>query len=162
MSGKICVDFVKCVLLSLFSGCFLLCAAALLCTGSPAAAAACLIFSSIYLLGAVLNGAAVQIGPEGISRRILWFTPKCYYWDQLEEIGVFGTKLFHRQNSDKVGTLYMYASTEAMTEEQRFRMVLRWPPKQIYFAFNASHLELIRCFWTKDIVGYNVGELRLI
>ena len=161
MSRKIRVDSVKCAFLSLFSGCFLIFALALLCADRPAGAMICLIFSVVYLLGAALNGALVRIDSSGISRCILWLPPQYYRWEQLAEIGVFGTKLFNLRNRNNVGTLYMYFSTGAMTEEQRFRMVLHWPPKQIYFSFKSSHLELVRYFWEKDIVGYNVGELVL-
>lgn len=161
MSKNITVDPVKCVLLALFAGCFLISALALMTVGSRIAALLCLALAFVYLAGAAANAAVVHVDEQGISRRLLWFPPKSYRWDELHEVGVFGTKLFNRRDPSKVGTLYLYVSKEPLTDDQRFNMVLRWHFKQIYFAFQPSLLTLIRRFWGGKIVGYNVGDLVL-
>lgn len=155
------VDKIKCTLLALSSLLFLICALALFMSGSPVPAALCLLLAFIYAAAAAFNGATVRIDSDGVSRRILWFPAQACRWDEMKEVGVFGTKLFNRRNPSKTGTLYLYVSKQNMTDDQRFQMVLRWPPKQIYFAFHSADLELIRRFWPRDIVGYNVGDLVL-
>lgn len=161
MSKIVHVDRVKWAALSAFSALFLVCSLSLFLVGNLVASVFCLFLAFVYAAAAALNGARICINADGISRRILWFPSKFFRWSQLQEVGVFGTKLFNQRNPNKTGTLYLYFATQAMTDDQRFQMVLRWPPRQIYLAFHPDDLELIRLFWNGDIIGYNVGNLAL-
>ena len=155
------VDSLKAILLTVFGGCFLLSALALITVGSCFAGVVCLLVTLLYLGGAVKNAAVICIDKNGISKKVLWFTPRGYTWTQIREVGVFGTKLFNQKNPKKAGTLYLYCSSQVMTDNERFKMILNWPPKQIYFAFSPTALEVIRCFWGHKITEYNIGELTL-
>ena len=161
MTKTFCVDTFKCVALGFFAGIFLLAAVALWCVGSWAAGGVFLALALVYAFFSARNGARVTIGPKGVSRKFLWFPPQAYTWDQLAEVGVFGTKLFHKKDSAKVGSLYLYFSDKAMTEDERFQMVLRWPPKQIYCVFAQPRLEQVQYFWDNKIASYNAGELKV-
>ena len=91
MSKNITVDPVKCVLLALFAGCFLISALALMTVGSRIAALLCLALAFVYLAGAAANAAVVHVDEQGISRRLLWFPQNhtagtsCTRWAYLEQ-----------------------------------------------------------------------------
>ena len=161
MSKDIPVNKTFAVITALFAAVFLLAAVSLFLVGSWIGGGVCVLLAAIYVGIASRYGAVVRIEASGISRRALFRPRESYTWDELAEVGVFGTRLFHKAASKKTGTLYLYFSTEAMTEEERFNMVLKWPPKQLYFLFTQRNLELVQYFWDQKIVGFNTGDLRL-
>lgn len=161
MSGKFFVDKLKFVVLSAFALVFLLCAAALWLADSRAAAGGCVLLAAVYLYFAAQNAAQILVDGTGVSRSFLWFAPTHCSWDELREVGVFGNKVFNRSDPKKTGSLYIYFSPQKMTADERFNMILRWPPKLIYFSYSRQALDLVRYLWNRELVGYNIGELKL-
>lgn len=160
MSRDIPVNRFYAVVTGFFAALFLLAALSLLLVGSWAGGGVCALLAAVYAAVSVRYGAVVHIDAGGVSRRRMFRPEERYAWAELKEVGIFGSRLFHKAGSDKVGTLYLYFSAEAMTEDERFSMVLKWPPQQIHFLFDRRHLELVQYFWGREVVSFNTGSLR--
>lgn len=156
MKKKYYADALKCGILAATALAFLIFAIALFCVASYYPAIACLLLCGLYGYAAALNGVQIEIHADGIRRRFLCFPARETSWREIREVGVCGSKLWRGP-----GTLYLYLSTERLTEEERFRMVLRWPPKQIWLRYKADRLNALLPFWTEKIVLYNAGDLTL-
>lgn len=161
MSRDIPVNRSYAVITAFFAAMFLLAAVSLLLVGSWISGGACVLLAALYVVISARYGAVIHVDARGVTRRMLFRPEEYCAWADLKEVGVFGSRLFHKADSEKVGTLYLYFSIEPMTEDERFSMVLKWPPKQIHFLFDPRHLELVQYFWTKEIVSFNTGGLRL-
>ena len=56
--------------------------------------------------------------------------------------------------------MYVYISPSLLSEQDRFDMILKWPPKdKIYFVFKQKHLELIQMVSGLKTEAYNTGDL---
>lgn len=116
----------------------------------------------LFLMISLSHGSVISIGPDGISRSVLGKVIKTLRWDQIVEVGVAGSKVFRQVNKKKTGTLYIYFSEKAMTEDERFQMMFNWPPKnKIYLQYKKPRIESIRAFWKKPVTRYNTGDLEL-
>ena len=152
-------DTVKFVLMTACVLLFLLCGVSLLSAGSVAGGVVCLLLCLPYLYGALLNSTRISITPAGISKKRLWFPAELYRWEDIAELGVVGTKVIGNKKSKRTGTLYIYASPQTMTEEERFQMALRWPPKLPYFVYKPELMECCRCYWEGKVASCNSGDL---
>ena len=140
---------------------FLLAAVSLFYVASHLPAAFCLLLSCVYLYAALLHGARIEIDAQGISRRFLWFPPQRLSWTEIREVGICGVNALNRRSPEKTGTLYLYFSLKELSENERFQMILHWPPRQIWLSYSRSHLQAITPFWEKEIITYNTGDLTL-
>lgn len=161
MTRQVMVNRTMAVLQAFFSLMFLIAALALYAVKSWAGGTLFLAMAFLYLLLAAMYSAVVRIDAEGISRKV-WFLPsESYSWKEVQEVGVFGSKALKQRNSKKVGTLYFYFSTQRMTEDERFAMILKWPTRKIHFLFDRRSLEIVQYYWDGEINTCNVGELKL-
>lgn len=161
MVKKYRADSLKFAILTAVSLFFLGASLSLFCVASLLPASFCLLLAVLYLSAALLNGARIEIDATGISRKVFCFPLQHVSWAEVREVGICGVKVFNRRRPDKTGTLYVYFSLENMTDDDRFQMILRWPPKQIWFAYSSSRLQEIAPFWEKEIITYNTGDLIL-
>ena len=47
-----------------------------------------------------------------------------------------------------------------MTEEQRFDMMLNWPPReQLFFLYTEQRINAVQLLWSGEIQTYNSGDL---
>ncbi|MCC8121406.1 MAG: hypothetical protein LIO42_05405 [Oscillospiraceae bacterium] len=120
-----------------------------------------------FLLGAVYgwvflqNACRIQLGEETVERRLFGRPLKCLTWTQVGEVGVVGLKLFG-PNKKRVGTRYIYFAPEKMTEEQRFNMCLKWPPKEgVYMRFSPQRLQAVKERWKIPLAQCNAGEIEI-
>lgn len=123
------------------------------------------VFSALALIFALIsiqNGAVIQIDSAGIRKSILGFQTKELVWSDIGEIGVTGTKVFNRSHPEKTGGLYIYISETPMTDQERFNMMLKWPPAgKLYLSYQAKRLNALLPYWDRKIESYNVGNLDL-
>ena len=116
----------------------------------------------IYAAVALEQGAVITVGPEGVERHVLGVLRKRLRWDQIGEIGVGGTRVLRDPDSKRVGTLYLYFSEKALTEEERFQLLLRWPHwNQCYLLFSHARVRAVQMLWDREIQTCNVGDLSL-
>lgn len=115
--------------------------------------------SLLYVCIALRNGTVVQISKDGVTLQILGRCIRRLPWENVEEVGVLGTRIFASQKSKKHGLLYMYYSERKLTQEERFELCLKWPPKKIiYHCFSKDIKVCMEKFWQKEIASYNAPE----
>lgn len=125
-------------------------------------AAVCVVFFAIYAVLAFRNGQIVRISPESVELRLFSVPRNSFGWNEIQEVGVAGTKILNAANTNRTGAKYIYFSPRMMTEEERFNMCLKWPPKDvIYIRYNAERIDRVMKRWKKEVVLYNTGKLRL-
>lgn len=114
----------------------------------------CLLFS----LTAFYNGSRITVCVDGIYCSWAGIKKRFIPWDSMKEIGVFGSRLFPA-GKNRTGTLYIYFSAQAMTEEERFQMVLHGPPKdKIVLQYTKERMEAVQLLWSSEIQTCNAGD----
>ena len=109
---------------------------------------------------AILYGARVRFDEQGVSRFFLWKRQRFFAWSEIKEISVVGLNVFKRPNSKRTGSRYVCFWRETMSEEERFRVALEWPPKDgIYMVYTPARIKSLRRYWTGQIEFYNSGDL---
>ena len=135
---------------------------ALLWIQRPGSAAVFLVIGLLFLGLCLINASVVTADEDGITRRLGPVRIRHFSWEEIREFGVCGTKVFNGANSKKTGRLYFYCSKTTMDDDQRFSMILKWPPKeQIYFLYTEKRLESLRQARDFSVETYNTGDLRL-
>ena len=110
----------------------------------------------------VRNGKVVSFEKTGISKKLLGKKCTGLNWENVVEVGVVGTKVFNQKKPEKTGRLYLYASDKKLSDEERFDMILNWPPRNlIYTLYQDDKIECLRMVWSGKIETYNVGDLQL-
>ncbi len=117
----------------------------------------------IFIRPMLTYGATISVEQSGIRCFILRKTLRFFSWDEIAEVGVAGTKIFHKKDTKKTGTLYIYISKVALTDEDRFDMMLNWPPKKdvIFLTYSKQRLDAIQMLFSNKIQTYNAGDIRL-
>jgi len=141
--------------------CFAIVAAAMVAVDRIGAAWAFGAFGLVYLVPAALSGMTVELNTEGVQQSLLGLPLRRWRWDEIAEIGVVGTKVFNPQHPEKTGALQLYFSRQALTEEQRFELALKWPPlDKIYMVYDQKRGFAVQLYWSGKIETYNTGDLR--
>lgn len=105
-------------------------------------------------------GSRVYINNEGVTLKFLNKERKRITWEETKEISVCGQRVLNHLNKKKCGTLYITLSTEKMNDDERFEMMLKWPPRdKIYFKFSKEALFNIQLHYTTPVEKYNIGML---
>lgn len=121
-----------------------------------------LVFAVPYLAAGIWNASEICWDREGVSRKIFGILIKKLSWSEICEIGVMGTKVFNHRNPKKTGRMYIYFSEKAMSDKERFRTMLRWPPlNKMYLLYQADRIDALRRCYEGVIETYNVGDLEL-
>ena len=124
-----------------------------------------LVFLAIALLFfkiALDSGAKISVGNDGVSRRRFGKTTHSFKWHEIPETGAAGSKILNKGNPNKTGTVYIYFSPTALDDNDRFDMMLKWPPKdKLYLRYSEARLNFIKTVCGMDIVGYNIGKLKI-
>ncbi len=120
------------------------------------------LMATAFLAVATGNGMTVSFQEEGVVRSLLGIRLSTLKWEEVREVGVCGNRPFHKKGSDRVGSHYLYFSREKMTEDQRFEMILKWPPRrQVYLLFSQERAAAAQIWWKHPLVFYNSGKLRI-
>lgn len=118
--------------------------------------------AGLFTWQGLIYGAWVSVTAEGVRRHILGRTLKQQRWEEIKEVGVVGTKVFNRLHPEKTGSMYIYFSPKALTEQERFQLALDFPPKDMIFLLhNQEREDLVQAFWDTRLIGYNTGSLKL-
>ncbi len=131
-------------------------------------------FSAGRILAGVLNlaialiflgilpvfAARVTVDGKGVSRRFLGRASKAMTWDQVAEAGVAGTKVLKKQDSDRTGELYIYFSPVKMSDQERFEMMLKWPPRdKLFMYYTEKRIRAVETTCPVKLEYYNTGKL---
>lgn len=113
----------------------------------------------VFLVIGLNYSCIITIDHTGVSKSLCGKTIRHLSWSEIREVGVTGTKVFGDEKKNH-GTLFIYFSPVALTEEERFSMALNWPPrKQIYLEYDQARIQFIQQLWANRIESYRTGEL---
>lgn len=114
-----------------------------------------LIFGYLF----IKNAALVTITSENIQLSIFGFVRKQVLWSDIKELGLIGENVFSKKEK-KTGEKYIYFSPVKMTKDERFQMIVKWPPKNmLYMQYSKKVLEYTQAIWGKELKTYNVEDL---
>lgn len=118
--------------------------------------------AGLFIWQGFLYGPWVSITCEGIRKHIFGWTLKEISWSEIAEVGVVGTRVFNKLTPHKTGPMYIYFSPRKLTEEERFRLALDFPPRDmLYLLHNQEREDLVQNLWNTKLIGYNTGSLNL-
>ncbi len=125
-----------------------------------------LVFLAIALLFAIIainSAAKLSIDEEGVFKKTLFRKDRSLRWDEIQEVGIAGSKLFPKSDKGKPGQLYIYFSKTHLTDQERFDMMLKWPPRdKLFMQYTDKRAENILLLWEKPFVEYNTREEQII
>jgi hypothetical protein len=126
----------------------------------PLSATLFMMITLLFLFITLLYGCSIIINDKGVTKKLFGKVINFIPWSEIEEVGVIGTKVFNKNNKDSTGTLYIYISRKKMTEEEQFKMMLKWPPRgKIYLQHTKKRMDVIQLLWSSKIETYNTGKL---
>lgn len=101
----------------------------------------CIIYLSLTCHYAVF----LEIDENGIRNRFLFRTYNEIPWQEIKEVGIANMRVMKNAEKKKIGELYFYFSRETMSDKERFRMCLHWPPKnKRYMKYSVSRLKKLQ------------------
>lgn len=120
----------------------------------------------VFLAVAVIFGwlftryaASITLTDETVCRSFFGLFKKEVPWSDIRELGLIGENVFNKKK-EKTGDKYIYFSPRAMTKEERFQMIVKWPPKDmLYMEYGERQLTQAMAIWGKDLKTYNVNDL---
>lgn len=105
------------------------------------------------------NASVITIDRQNIVLSFLGKQRIQIAWSDVKEMGLIGENVFSHKKG-KTGDKYIYFSPYEMTEDQRFKMIVKWPPKDmLYMEHGEKQLEGTMSIWGKDLKTYNVEDL---
>lgn len=121
-----------------------------------------LILAFIFGGVALLAGSMVHVSEKGLRRTTLGIKTKELSWAQVAEVGITGTKVFNQRHPEKTGSMFIYFSETHLTDEDRFNLMLKWPPMdKLYLLYTPQRFHAIQMLWDAKVETYNVGDLPL-
>lgn len=114
----------------------------------------------LFLYMTAQHGSTITIDEAGVTRATFGWRRKTLLWEEIAEVGVAGTKVLRAANSKSNGTLYIYLSPVSLNEDERFNMMLAWPPRQqLYLTFSKPRMTAIQAQWRGKIETYQAGDV---
>lgn len=121
-----------------------------------------------FLFGFVLvrYGSVLCIDDEKLELKFLGLSRKVMPWSQVREVGLIGENVFNHGGSasngkkKKTGDKYLYFSPVKLDANERFQMIVKWPPKdKLYAEYSEKLLAYAMTIWGKELETYNVEDL---
>ncbi len=141
--------------------CFVL-ATTMVILGSPGSGAVFYIIAAVFAVPFVNSIGVVIVDEEGLTRKLLFRRDLSMRWNEVAEAGLAGESVLNMGKSNRCGRVHFYFSKTVMTDDERFGMMLNWPPKdKIYFTWNKRRMEFVEPLCQKKIIRYNTGDKQL-
>ena len=122
-------------------------------------AAVFIIIGAIFSYFTFETGAMIAVDQEGVRKSFLGKELLYLKWSDIAEVGVAGSNILNKGNEKRTGALYIYFSGSAMDDDERFNMMLKWPPKdKIYLRYDKDRYDFIQSIYGKKINKYNTGD----
>ena len=120
------------------------------------------VIAILFLAVAILYGSKITLDDTGLTCTFLLINRRHVDWNEIAEVGIVGSKVFRNDDRKDVGTLYLYFSPVTLTEQERFELVLHWPPfDKLFLKYSPNRLEAIQQYWSGNIVFYHAGDVFL-
>lgn len=104
------------------------------------------------------NASTLTIKRQTIILSFLGKKRRQMAWTDVKELGLINENITRHRKSDK-GHRYIYLSPYEMTDDQRFTMVMHWPPKDIlYVEYGEKQLEFLMTLWDGEMKTCNIEE----
>lgn len=120
------------------------------------------IIAVIFLFPAIIYGSIITVDEKGARCTFLGILRREISWSQVKETGVIGTKVFNKSNKDKTGDMYLYFSPKELTDNERFELGMKWPPRDmIFLLYTKERTTWVQSMWSNKIHTYNTGKLHI-
>ena len=127
----------------------------------PAVAAA--VFLAVGLLFGWLlyrNASTLEVGPDGLRLSFLGLKRREMGWGEVREVGLIGENVFNHGKKKRTGDKYIYFSPIRLNADERFQMIVKWPPReQLYAEYSEKALEYAMTLWHGELMTYNVEDI---
>ncbi|MCD7862754.1 MAG: hypothetical protein LUG61_04400 [Lachnospiraceae bacterium] len=114
-----------------------------------------------YLGIGIYYGGKVTMDSAGVHLHRFLGYERSILWEDVQEVGIVGTKVIKRKENGKCGVRYLYFSPRVLQDTDRFQMCLEWPRDTIGICYSKDLVIQVQQFWTKPICLYNEGDLEL-
>lgn len=119
-----------------------------------------LVFAFLFGFVLVRCGSVLHIDDEKLELKFLGLSRKAMLWSQVREVGLIGENVFNRGKKEKTGDKYLYFSPVKLSADERFRMIVKWPPKdKLYAEYSEKLLAYAMTIWGRELETYNVEDL---
>ena len=129
-------------------------------------AAVFLAIAALFGFVLVRYGSVLHIDDEKLEWKFLGLSRREMPWSQVREVGLIGENVFNGGGSvpggkkKKTGDKYLYFSPVKMDADERFQMIVKWPPKdKLYAEYSDKLLAYAMTIWGKELETYNVEDL---
>lgn len=104
--------------------------------------------------------STLSVDADGVRLSFLGMKRKSLGWDETREVGLIGENVFNHGKKKKTGDKYIYFSPVKMDADERFQMIVKWPPKdKLYVEYSEKALEYVMMFWHGEFMTYNVEDI---
>ena len=129
-------------------------------SGSGVAAAVFLAVGAVFVWLLFRYASTLTVDSDGVRLGFLGMTRKTIRWDDIREVGLIGENVFNHGKKKKTGDKYIYFSPVRMDADERFDMIVKWPPKdKLYVEYSEKALEYAMTCWHGQLETYNVEDL---
>ena len=123
-------------------------------------AAVFLVFAFLFGFVLVRYGSVLHIDDEKLELKFLGLSRKVMPWSQVREVGLIGENVFNHGKKKKTGDKYLYFSPVKLNADERFQMIVKWPPQdKLYAEYSEKLLAYAMTIWGKELETYNVEDL---
>ena len=123
-------------------------------------AAVFLAVAALFGFVLVRYGSVLHIDDEKLELKFLGLSRKVMPWPQVREVGLIGESVFNHGKKKKTGDKYLYFSPVKLDADERFQMIVKWPPKDKQYAeYSEKLLAYAMTIWGKKLETYNVEDL---
>ena len=123
-------------------------------------AAAFLAIAALFGFVLVRYGSVLCIDDEKLELKFLGLSRKAMPWSRVREVGLIGENVFSHGKNKKTGDKYLYFSPVKLDADERFRMIVKWPPADKFYAeYSEKLLAYAMTIWGKELEAYNVEDL---
>lgn len=119
-----------------------------------------LLVAAAFSVIGVMYGSVVSIDETGVRRSFWGVQISDTPWYEIAEVGIVGVKVFNNNNPKRTGSRYIYFSKKALTDDERFKLALEWPPKDMpYLLYTRTRIDTAMLYHNKEIATYNAGDI---
>ena len=123
-------------------------------------AAVFLAVAALFGFVLVRYGSVLHIDDEKLELKFLGLSRRALPWSEVREVGLIGENVFNHGKKKKTGDKYLYFSPVKLDADERFQMIVKWPPKdKLYAEYSDKLLAYAMTIWGKELETYNVEDL---
>ena len=118
------------------------------------------VIAALFFIVFMNSAGVVHIDDQQIRLTFFGMERRRLAWTDVKEVGLIGENVFNRGKKYRSGDKYLYFSPIKLTADERFDMIVSWPPKdKIYAGYSAKLLAYAMSIWNRELETYNVEDL---